>query len=282
MQDYAASVQGVCIRASRLTASGSIATGSNASYVMSAFIRTSFTPEYDEGEEITERNAAGELCVSYKAPDTLRRVTLELAICEPDAELTELLAGGTLLGSAAGNSTTLSAATIVGATTVTTAVALTATGPYDLDTGANLERATVIAIAGTTATLAAPLTKAHATGVAIAAVTANQGYAAPSTGIDPNPNGCSLEVWSNAVQNSRRAAVNPFFHWVFPKVQVRPTGDRTIENGLLANVFSGTGEGNGAFGTGPAKSWPYISDRAYQYARVPVAPTGVRGYVAVV
>lgn len=215
-QDYAASVQGVCIRATRLTAAGAPATGANASYVMSAFIRASFTPEYEEGEEITEKNAAGGLCVSYKAPDTLRRVTLELAICEPDPELTQLLAGGDLLA-------------------VTTPTA------------------------------------------------ANVGYAAPATGVDPNPNGCSLEVWSYAVQTNRRASVNPYFHWVFPKVQLRPTGDRTIENGLLANVFSGTGEGNIGFGAGPTADWPYptMTDRAYLYARSATAPTGVRGYVAV-
>ncbi len=218
-QNYAASVQGVCIRLSRLDATGAPIVGLTGSYVMDAFIRTSFTPEYEEGERITEKNAQGGVCVDYKAPDTLQRVTLELAICNPDPEVTELLAGGTLLTD-------------------------TATTPNNI------------------------------------------GYAAPEAGVDSNPNGCGLEVWSYAITGSKRAAVNPFFHWIFPKVDMRPTGDRTFENGLLANVFSGTGTGNAEFGGGPATgatAWPYpaVAGRPYAYSRVPVAPTGVNGYVAV-
>lgn len=285
-QDYAASVQGVCIRASRLAASGAPATGATASYVMSAFIRTSFTPEYEAGDEITEKAASGGLCVSYKAPDTLKRITMELAICEPDPELTELLAGGTILtGATTGQTaTTLSAASTAGATTLS----LTAdpgTGTFTVDTAGDAETVTITAVTGTTtpftASLAGPTTLAHDSLAAIAPVAASVGYAAPATGVDSNPNGCALEVWSYAVQNGRRASLNPYFRWVFPSVQLKPTGDRAVENGLMANVFSGFGVGNANFGTGPAKNWPYISDRAYQYARDAVAPTGIRGYVAV-
>jgi len=39
-------------------------------------MRVSFTPEYEDGDEITEKNAAGEVCVTYKAPDTLKRATM--------------------------------------------------------------------------------------------------------------------------------------------------------------------------------------------------------------
>jgi hypothetical protein len=96
-QDYAASVQGAAIRDTRLSSSGALLTGDLDSYTTSAFIRMSFTPEYEDGEEITEKAANGTVCVSYKAPDVLKRVTMELAICEPDPELTALLAGGVLL-----------------------------------------------------------------------------------------------------------------------------------------------------------------------------------------
>ncbi len=218
-QNYAASVQGVCIRVARLDAAGAPVSGSaTGSYVMDAFIRTSFTPEYEEGERITEKNAQGGVCVDYKAPDTLQRVTLELAICNPDVELTEMLSGGTLLTDGAATPT-------------------------------------------------------------------NLGYAAPEAGVNSNPNGCSLEVWSYAVQGSKRAAVNPFFHWIFPRVDLKPTGDRTFENGLLANVFSGQGVGNAQFFDGPdtaATAWPYpaVANRPYAYTRVAAAPVGVNGYVA--
>jgi len=96
-QDYAASVQGVAIRVTRLDASGNLLTEPGDSYTTSAFLRASFTPEYEEGDEIVEKSADGTVCVSYKAPDTLKRITMELAICEPDPELTALLSGGLLL-----------------------------------------------------------------------------------------------------------------------------------------------------------------------------------------
>ena len=207
-QSRAASVQGTAIRVTRLNSNGTTATGASASYVVNSFVRVSFTPEYEEGDEITEKNAAGEVCVTYKAPDTLKRVTMELAICEPDPEFTELIAGGSLL-TAAGQSV---------------------------------------------------------------------GWAAPLTGVDATPNGTALEVWSYAVANGTRASVNPYFRWLFPFTQLRPTGERVIENGLLANTFEGYGVGNTGFGDGPQNDWLYTSDRAFAYAREATAPTGLNGY----
>lgn len=212
-QDYAASVQGAVIRVTRLAADGTLATGPSASYVTKSFIRVSFTPEYEEGDEFTEKQADGTVCVTFKAPDTLKRVTLELAICNPDPEFTELLSGGTILS----------------------------------DAGTSV------------------------------------GYAAPLAGTDPNPNGAALEVWSYAVQGGKRAAANPYWHWVFPYVVMRPGGDRVIENGMLANTFEGWGTGNVGFGDGPAApNWPFISDRPYQYARSATAPVGLNGYQDVI
>ena len=53
-QDYAASVQGVAIRVTRLDASGNLLTEPGDSYTTSAFLRASFTPEYEEGEDDAE------------------------------------------------------------------------------------------------------------------------------------------------------------------------------------------------------------------------------------
>lgn len=278
-QAHAASIQGVCIRASRLAADGSIATGASASYVMSAFIRTSFTPEYEEGEEIQEKGADGNLCVYYKALDTLKRVTLELSICEPDPELTEILAGGTLLAATSGTSTTLAGPAAIGDTTVSL-TANSGVGSFTIGS----ESVYIYQVTGSTTPftgyLQSPITATHTSTAAVTAGSTNLGWAAPAVGTAGNTNGCSLEVWSNAVYNSRRAGSLPYFRWVFPYVQLRPTGDRAIENGLMANVFSGYGLGNAGFGDGPANDWSFISDRPYQYARDAAAPSG-RGYVTV-
>lgn len=283
-QDHAASVQGVCIRATRLAADGQPATGAFASYVMEAFIRATFTPDYDEGEEIQEKSANGLLCVYYKANDTLKRVTLELAICEPDPEITEIFSGGTLLATTTGTASALSADTAVGDSSFTTA-ANVGTGSFTIGTGAAQETVFVTGVTGASAPFTAfvqfPLTKVHTTADAVTPTSTNVGYAAPATGVDSTPNGVALEVWSYAVSNSRRAGANPYYRWVFPSCQLKPTGDRAIENGLMANVFSGTGTGNANFGNGPANDWVFPTDRAYQYARDSAAPLGQRGYVAV-
>lgn len=96
-QDFAASVQGVVIRVTALNADGSVASGASACYVTDAFMHVSFEPQYEAGDDISEKNANGAVCIAYKAPDTMKNVKLEVAICEPDAELTAMLVGGTVL-----------------------------------------------------------------------------------------------------------------------------------------------------------------------------------------
>lgn len=217
-QDYAASVQGVSIRVTRLDAAGNLLNGAGDSYTTSAFMRVSFTPEYEEGDEIVEKSANGTVCVSYKAPDTMKRVTMELAICEPDAELTSLLSGGLLLRKNFG-------------------------------------------------TFVSPDNQSI-------------GWAAPGVGDDPTGNGVALEVWSFAVKDGRRDATLPYFYWIFPYARLRQSGDRVIENGMLATTFEGYGLGNDLFANGPDGRWefPVASERPYAYARGTWAPTGLKGF----
>jgi hypothetical protein len=223
-QEYAASIQGVCIRVTRLDASGNLLNGAGDSYTTSAFMRLSFTPEYEEGDEMTEKSANGAICVSYKAPDTLKRITMELAICEPDPELTNLLSGGLLLRKNYGSSLANSAAS-----------------------------------------------------------TLSIGWASPGVGDDPAGNGVAIEAWSFAIRGGKKDEDNPYFHWVFPYVKMRQSGDRVIENGMLANTFEGYGLGastDTAFGDGLDGRWefPVATMRPYSYARSNWAPTGIKGF----
>lgn len=101
-QDHAASVRGVALRVSRLGADGKPAIGTDCDvYVSTGFIKFTFTPQYSQGNEIEIQNAAGEVCVYYKMPDTLKNLTLALELCDPDPVLTQLLAGGAVLTSTA-------------------------------------------------------------------------------------------------------------------------------------------------------------------------------------
>jgi hypothetical protein len=217
-QEYAASIQGVSIRVTRLDSVGNLMTGPADSYTTSAFMRISFTPEYEEGDEITEKGANGVVCVTYKAPDTLKRITMELAICEPDPELSALISGGLLLRKNLGSAGDPNHKSI--------------------------------------------------------------GWAAPGVGDDPAGNGVAIEAWSHAVKDGKRSGVLPYFHWIFPYVKMRQSGDRVIENGLLANTFEGYGLGNASFQSGIDGRWefPIAAERPYAYARADWAPTGLNGF----
>lgn len=217
-QDYAASVAGTHIRVTRLNADGTPATGANAAYVTSAFMSVSMTPEYEEGDEFTQKAADGTVCASFKAADTLKRVSLEVSICNPDPEFTEIIAGGTLL-----------TATVTNADATTT--------------------------------------------------TETVGWAAPEVGKDATPNGVAIEVWSKAIIDGKVAPRNPYFHWLFPYAIMRPSGDRVIENGMLANSFEGWGIGNAQFDSIAAPLWAFQTDRAFAYSRTASIPAGI-GYQA--
>lgn len=217
-QEYAASIQGVSIRVTRLDAAGNLLNGAGDSYVTSAFMRVSFTPEYEEGDEITEKNANGIVCVTYKSPDVLKRITMELAICEPDPEISNLISGGLLLRK-------------------------------NLGTFANPDNKSV-------------------------------GWAAPAVGDDPAGYGVALEVWSHAIKDGKKSSTLPYFHWVFPYAKLRQSGDRVIENGMLATTFEGYGLGNTQFNSGPDGRWefPTAAERPYSYARTTWAPVGLTGF----
>lgn len=92
--DHAASVQGVCLRVTKLDINSAPAVGTNTCYITNAFTRVSFTPEYTEGENIEEKSADGAPCVNFETPSAFKRITLDVSICHPDPELYSILAGG--------------------------------------------------------------------------------------------------------------------------------------------------------------------------------------------
>lgn len=104
------------------------------------------------------------------------------------------------------------------------------------------------------------------------------GWKSPLAGEIANELGISVEVWSKAIVGGKLAAGLPYWHWVFPWVQLRMTGERVLENGAMANVFSGWGVGNAAWDPGPVlasdpTAWDYDTDAAFQYARAAEYPT---------
>lgn len=100
--DFASSVQGLRLRITPLEEDGTKVASGHV-LVTEGFMSISFSPEYEDGDEIAEKAANGRVCVSWKAPDSLKRITTSLTICSPDPEVTAVLSGGDLLWDASDN-----------------------------------------------------------------------------------------------------------------------------------------------------------------------------------
>ena len=198
MANKASSITATHLRVTRLGPDGKFLTDPKASFVTKSFISLSFSPEYEDGDEFTQKNAAGGVCATYKAPDTLKRVNISLAICNPDPEFSNIIAGGALLG------------------------------------------------------------------------TDGEGWAAPRIGEEATPNGVAIEAWSKAIVDGKPDNTKPVWHWILPYAQIRESGERVLQNDMVASEFEGWGVGNPNFKAGPgAPLWlyPTNTDRPYAYTR---------------
>lgn len=285
----ASSIQAVALRVVSLDADGAPLVGTKTAFETSQFATVSFTPEYEAGDEIVEKGADGSICVYYKVPDTLKKVNLSVSICNPQPEISYILAGGSLLSAIASKSVTNKAlssnvATLtanshgfqVGDVVVVTGVDATFNGTFTLtavttNTFSYAKTATDVTSTSATGSVSGP---DHASGTI--------GWAAPLSGTVATPNGVGLEVWSRAIIGGKPMAGTPYWRWVFPYGQFKMDGDRVLENGAMANVFTGESLGNAAFGDGPAHDWNLGSLSAVQYALDSTAPIGVNDYFAVV
>jgi hypothetical protein len=95
-RDFASSVQGASLRITSLLEDGSIDTQFPV-LTTTGYISASFSSEYEDGDEITEKAANGAICISWKADDTLKRLNFNLSLCSPDPEAAALLAGGQVI-----------------------------------------------------------------------------------------------------------------------------------------------------------------------------------------
>lgn len=103
------------------------------------------------------------------------------------------------------------------------------------------------------------------------------GYAYPSLLSDAKPYGVSIEAWSRAFINGSQAAVNPYFHWVWPKVFLA-LGARTLDVNPIGTPLSGWAEENPNWGNGPDNGWNLDSSRSVFYRRESTFPSPSIGY----
>lgn len=315
--DQAGSLFAVGLRLTRLAADGSPLTGAGNAYTTTALATISAGIEYNDAEEVTQPSGSGGICLYYQAPATVKQGTIsDFTICTPDPLIKSFVIGGdviTTTGNAEVQTVTITGSPTGGTFTLTYAGQTTATIVYNAAAGAvqsalealsNVEvgDVTVSGSAGGPYTLTfaaalgnvpqvtangAALTGGTTPGVTVATTTQGLapsviGYRAPRVGVAPTPNGVSLEVWTQAIENGGAAASLPYWHWVFPRAQLRLSGNLTAAaDAAMTPTFEGTTNENANWGAGPVGDWPYPSDRIWQYARVAEVPDLSAGPITV-
>lgn len=317
MYDGSGTLFALGIRVTKLDPSGAPLVGANNSYVSKALITMGLGLEYEDGQEIIQKSGSGDVCLAFQAPSTLKRGSIsDLQVCSPDPDLLPFLIGGstftradvdevqvaTITGAPTGGTftltyegdTTAGIAFNAAAAAVQTAlealpdidpgdvtVTGAAGGPYTFTWLGTLGDVDQITADGS------GLTGGVNPGVTMSTTTTGSemtsiGYAAPAVGVDPLPDGVSLELWSRAVQNGAYAAELPYFHWVIPRAYLRPS-DAWVLSGEspMTPAFEGYSNENVNWGDGPAGDWEYTSDRVWQYARVAAIPDLTAGFRAV-
>lgn len=95
-RDGASSILGTWMRVTALDVAGNI-DATKPILNSKGFITATFSPQFEEGDEITEKAADGSVCVSFKVDDSFTRVDFSLSLCDVDPEVTALLAGGNVI-----------------------------------------------------------------------------------------------------------------------------------------------------------------------------------------
>lgn len=96
--DNAGSLFALGMRVTKLNPDGSPMVGPRSSYTTDSLIQAQLGLEYEDGDEIVQKNGAGIICLTYKAPDSLKRGTISsLQICTPDPNVLQFMIGGRVL-----------------------------------------------------------------------------------------------------------------------------------------------------------------------------------------
>ena len=90
----AGSIRSCMMRVAALAADGSTPSGDGNLYVTDTLVELVLEPEIQEGDSLQQQNACGDFCIDFKGDDITRWWNATLKICEPDAELSALIASG--------------------------------------------------------------------------------------------------------------------------------------------------------------------------------------------
>lgn len=98
-------VRGKRLRVTRLKSDGTpLDPGEEEALVVTkGFVSVTLSPEVEDGEDITQMNADGDLCVSDRSRDQFRYYDVEVELCNVDPGVAELMTNATLEENDAGD-----------------------------------------------------------------------------------------------------------------------------------------------------------------------------------
>ena len=85
------------MRLTRLDSCGAYVPGPTGQLVSDGFINVDGTPNYLDPEEITQRNANGDLCVDDQGNPALRWIDLSIVMCNVDPDAFNIITGNPLV-----------------------------------------------------------------------------------------------------------------------------------------------------------------------------------------
>lgn len=99
----------VChLRILRLDDDGSVLSGADSRYEMTAPVSLQFTPTAPDRERFEQINGCGDQCALFiGSPKAVDGVDMTLILCEENAEVNEMLAGGAIVDTATGGGNTI-------------------------------------------------------------------------------------------------------------------------------------------------------------------------------
>ncbi|MGL5911837.1 MAG: hypothetical protein ACRCZP_17675 [Phycicoccus sp.] len=109
------------------------------------------------------------------------------------------------------------------------------------------------------------------------------GYAAPQVGVDPNPNGVALELWTRSVIGGAFDAALPYIHWLAPCYRGQLSASQTLEETTVLTFTTAGGlQENLGWGAGPYSDWTWPTTRVWQWVRKATLPSLTPAFVPVV
>lgn len=97
MSECAGSIHVLAARVTRLDTDGTPNFGATGSYVTSHPMRVALSADTEEGEDRIQKNGADCPCLTYKAPDVVKRWKLELDNCRLEPSMFEMMFGADII-----------------------------------------------------------------------------------------------------------------------------------------------------------------------------------------